>query len=74
MCNLDGLQKAGDGGRQWEFVSRTGVFRASNHEQETLGAIESNRKQQEVIGSRSSILRVYSPTTHLGLGLGYQYR
>ena len=36
-----------------------GVFRASNHEQETLGAIGSNRKQQEVAA-------VYSPTTNLG--------
>ena len=39
-----GLQKAGDSGRQREFVSRTGVFTATTHEQETLGAIGSNRK------------------------------
>ena len=36
-----------------------GVFRASKHEQETLGAIGSNMKQQEAAA-------VYSPTTNLG--------
>ena len=49
MCNLDGLQKAGDSERQWETVGGSGslllgVFRASTHEQETLGVIGSNRK------------------------------
>jgi hypothetical protein len=39
------------------------VFGASNHEQETLGATGSNRKQYEVVA-------VYTPTTNLGvLGL-----
>ena len=64
--NLDGLQTEGDSGRQWETAedsgsSLLGVFRASKHEQETLGVIGSNRKQQEVIGSRSSILPNHKP-------------
>ena len=54
------LRRLAESGRQWETVGDSGglllgIFRASTYEQETLTAIESNRKSQQ-----------YTPTTNLG--------
>ena len=61
--NLEDLYTADDGGRQRIGGGSTllRVFRASGHEQETPEAIGNNRKQQEAIGSRSSMLPNHSP-------------
>ena len=52
------LRRVAEGGRQWEMEGDNGslllrVFGASTHEQETLGATGSNRKQQEVAAVNS---------------------
>ena len=39
------LYEAGGGRRRWEFVLRS-LFRASTREQETLGAVGSNRNRK----------------------------
>jgi hypothetical protein len=69
------LRRVAESGRQWETVGDIGslllgVFRASKHEQETLGAIGSSRKSSQYTTCILRVYYVYTPcTTNLMISL-----